>query len=161
MRYSTMPIKRVLAVHSLRDHTVEDRIRALAGRPGLQGIDIRHAFIFGPEEERTRSEDLSLKPFEIINKNERRIFSRLADEITAASPDLCVLHTGVAFHFSPRVIMSIFSNLKRRHPSVLFGIQEGGGLTATLKKEGSWLTGEIDRIFDQAEGTKRLVALLF
>jgi hypothetical protein len=147
-------MRRILVVHSTSDPSVDDRISAMAWKPELAEYELHHATFIRPED----AEELSRqKPSEFLHSNELKILRRLEREIEAKKPELVVLHSGLAFSIAPQTILSIFSELKRSHPEMEFGIQENAVLDEMLAR----FPRQIDAVFDRGPEIKNIVKFMF
>lgn len=151
----------VLLLHSVDDDSAQSRIRAIEARPGLEDYRFHHLFIFTPEDGEAMMREPSLKPSELLERNQEAIFGRLADWIGNFKPDLFLLHTGVAFTVAPDVILSVVSRLRRQFPALNFGIQEGFAFRQTVNAEGPSFAYRIDQMFTRSPELTDLMAKLF
>ena len=147
-------MRRILVVHSTSDPAVDDRISAMAKKSELAGYELHHATFFRPEDEHELSQ---IKPSEFLRRNELRILSRLDRQIAATKSDLIILHSGIAFSIAPETILSIFSELKTKHPERKFGIQRNVIFDDMLVR----FPRQIEGIFDQSPEITNLVKAMF
>jgi hypothetical protein len=147
-------MRRILVVHSTSDPAVDDRISAMAKRPELAEYELHHATFIRPEDEAELSQ---VKPSEFLRRNELRILSRLDRQIQSTKSDLIILHSGIAFSIAPEAILSIFSELKTKHPQLKFGIQQNVIFDDMLVR----FPSQIEKIFDRSPEITDLVKVMF
>ena len=151
-------MRRILVIHTTRDGAVDDRIEAISKRPALADYTFHHAFIFVKGDISGLGD---LKPSEFIQQNVLKIFNRLHQELQSTSPDVVLLHTGLAFSFAPQAIVSIFSRLKEENQQVRFGIQGGSVFDKVLAMEGIEFADRVFRLFDFGDDIEGLAKLVF
>jgi hypothetical protein len=151
-------MQRILVVHSTHDTGVDKRIELMARNPQLSGLDFHHVYFILPSDEEAMK---TMKPQELLKRNEHAIRLRLQRQIEMTAPDLVVLHTGVVFSFSPEVILRIFGRLKSDNPQLLFAIQKGTIYDQVSPTLGPYFSSSIDLTFDKTPEVQAIVDRMF
>ncbi len=133
--------QKVLCVHSFRDDGAEARIKAAAGAPDLDGLDVRHICII----DRTRDPEATRKVDEIfdapaahgassdrddlLNQAMRALIKdaflpALRAEIAAQGTDICLFHSGTVFTAQTGPLLQGTIDLGEEFPDVRWALEK-------------------------------------